>query len=101
MHFVGLDPMTSLVDNAINIFLVSRNIVLYYAFFIKSLCVSKISLLSVGLKSTEKKIKRPFNLTFFILSVAKYFEMLPKHGVYLLFQSLLCFEFTDFCSISK
>ena len=48
--------MTSPVDNAINIFLVSRNIDLYYVFFIKSLCMSKISLLSVGLKSTEKNL---------------------------------------------
>ena len=73
MNFVGLDPMTSPVDNAINIFLVSRNIVLYYVFFIKSLCISKNSLLSVGLKSTEKKFKRPFNLTFFHIISCKIF----------------------------
>ena len=43
--------------------------------------ISKISLLSIGLKSSEKNFTLPFNPVFFILLTVKSFEILPKHGV--------------------
>ena len=65
MNFVGLDPLTMLLNNTINIFLDNPNILLYYVFFIKYLCISKISLVSIRLKSTGKNFLLPFNLVLF------------------------------------
>ena len=39
-----------------------------------------ISLLSIGLKSTEKNFATPFNPVFFILLIVKSFDTLPKHS---------------------
>ena len=44
--------------------------------------ISKRSLVSVELKSTEKKFTTPFNHAFFILLIVKSFEVLPKLSVY-------------------
>ena len=55
MHFVWLDPLTRRVNSRINIF-INPNILLYHIIFIKYLWISKISLVSIGLKSTEKKL---------------------------------------------
>ena len=48
----------------------------------KYLWISKISLVSTGLKSKEKKFTAPFNpvFFFFILVIVKSFEILPKHS---------------------
>ena len=54
MHFVWLDALTMPVNNPINIFLINPNIILYHVPFIKYLWISEISLVSIGLKSTEK-----------------------------------------------
>ena len=43
--------------------------------------MSKISLVSIGLKSTEKSIILPFNPVFFVLLIVSSFEILPKHSV--------------------
>ena len=44
--------------------------------------VSKTSLVSIGLKSTEKNFTLPFNpVFFFVLLIVKYFEILPKHSM--------------------
>ena len=75
------DPLTILINNHINIFLINPNIILYYFPFIKYLCMSKISLVSIGLKSTEKTVILPFNPVFFILLIVNSFEILPKHSV--------------------
>ena len=48
-------------------------------FFIKYLCVSKISLVSIGLKLTEF-FTLPFNHVFLKLLIVKSFEILPKHN---------------------
>ena len=47
-----------------NIFLINPNIILYYIIFIKNLWISKISLVSIGLKSTEKNFTTSFNPVF-------------------------------------
>ena len=44
--------------------------------------MSKILLVPIGLKSTEKKITTPFNPTFFIVLNVKSFETLPKYSTY-------------------
>ena len=54
-----------LLDNPINIFLINPNIILYHLLFVKYLWISNISLLSIGLKSTEKNFTTPFNPAFF------------------------------------
>ena len=41
------------------------SITLYHVLFIKYLWISKLSLVSIGLKSTEKKFATPFNTVFF------------------------------------
>ena len=41
------------------------NTVLYHVLFIKYLWISKIPLVSIGLKSTEKNFTTPFKLFFF------------------------------------
>ena len=68
------------VDNLINIFLINPNIFLYHVPFIKYLWISKISLVSIESKSTEKKFTTPFNPVFFMLSIIKSFQILPKHS---------------------
>ena len=57
--------------NLVNVFLIKPKIHLYYVIFIKYLWVSKISLVSTELKSTEKSC-------FFILLIVKSFEILRK-----------------------
>ena len=71
-HFLWLERLTMLVNNTINIFLKMLNVTLYYVPFIKYLWRSKISLVSIGLKSTNK------NLTLSL--IVKSFEMLPKNS---------------------
>ena len=39
-----------------------------------------MSLVSIGLKSTEKNFTAPFNLVFFILLIVKSFKILPIHS---------------------
>ena len=73
--------MTIQVNNTVNLFLINSNIILYHIPFIKYLWISKTSLVSVGLKSTEKSFTIPFNPVFFILLIVKSFEILPKHSV--------------------
>ena len=68
------------VNNPINIFLINSNIILHHVPFIKSLWISKISLASIALKLTEKKITIPFNPVFLILLIEKPFEVLFKHS---------------------
>ena len=59
-----LGPLTRPVNNTINIFLINPNIILYYVLFVKYLWICKISLVSIGLKSTEKHFTTPFNRIF-------------------------------------
>ena len=59
-----LEALTMLINNPINILLTRPKIILYHALFIKYLWISKIALLPIGLKSTEKKIATPFYLVF-------------------------------------
>ena len=66
--------MTIQVNNTVNLFLINSNIILYHIPFIKYLWISKTSLVSVGLKSTEKSFTIPFNRVFFILLIVKYFD---------------------------
>ena len=80
MHFVWSGQVTKLLNNPINTFLINPNIILYHALFIKYLWISKISLSSIGLKSTEQSFRTTFNHVFFILLIVKYFETLPKHS---------------------
>ena len=69
------------VNNPINIFLINPNIIfLYHVLFIKYLWISKTSVVSIGLKLTEKNCTIPFDLFFFILLIVKSFEILPKHS---------------------
>ena len=51
----------------INTFLINPNIILYHVHFIKYLWISKISLLSIGLKLTEK-IYNSFLIFFSIIN---------------------------------
>ena len=69
-----------LLDNPINIFLINPNIILYHLLFVKYLWISNISLLSIGLKSTEKNFTTPFNTAFFKSSIVTSFETLPKRN---------------------
>ena len=66
------------VNNLINIFLINSNIILYYVFFIKYLLISKISLVTTGLKSIEKIFTLPFNPVSYHI-IVKSFEILSKH----------------------
>ena len=68
------------LNNRINTFLINSNIILYHVPFIKYLWISKMSLASIGLKSTEKRITIHFNPVFFILLNVKSFEISPKHS---------------------
>ena len=76
------------VNNPINIFLIYSSITLYHVPFIKYLRISKISLVSVELKSI-KTFTTPFNPIFFILLIVKSLEILAKAVHNLLFQRLL------------
>ena len=88
MHFAWLDSLTRSVNIPISIFFVNPNtilcylfltnpnIILYDVFFIKDLWISKISLVSIELKSTEKKFALPFNPVIFTLLVVKSFGIL-------------------------
>ena len=67
-------------DFSSSIFSINSNIILYHVLFIKYLWISIISLVSIGLKSTEKIFTTPFNPAFFILLIVKSFEILPKHS---------------------
>ena len=57
-------PLTRPVNNTINIFLINPNIILYHVLFIKYLWISKISLVSIWLISTEKKFTTTSNPIF-------------------------------------
>ena len=70
------------LNNPINIFLINPIIILYYVSLIKYLWISKISIVSITLKSTEKTLTTPFNPVFFILLIGKSLEILPKNGIY-------------------
>ena len=106
-HFVRLDPLTRPVNNPINIFLINPRIILYYVLFIKYLCISKILLVSIELKSTEKNFTASPNPVFLILLIVKPFEILPKQSVYLCLGNTAfcfrvpCFKLTYFSSINK
>ena len=54
---------------------------LYYVFFIKYLCISKTSLVTIGLKAAGKSFRLSFNYVILILLIVKSFEILPKHCV--------------------
>ena len=69
-----------LVNNTTNIFLINPNIVLYYDFFIKYFCISKITVVLTELKSTEKHFILSFNPVF-SYQIIKSFEILPIHSV--------------------
>ena len=68
MHFVWKDALTMSVNNPINIFLINSNIILYHVPFIKYLWTSEISLVSIGLGSTEKKLQFFLILFFHIIN---------------------------------
>ena len=86
-----LDALAMSVNNLINIFLINSNIISYHVPFINYLRISKILLVSIWLKSTEKKFTIPFNPVFFILLILKSFEILRKIVHNLLFRSFfLC-----------
>ena len=80
MPFVWLYWLTRPVNNPISIFLLNPNIILYHVIFIKYLWVSKISLVSIGLKSTEKNFTAPFYPDLFIQLIIESFGKLPKHS---------------------
>ena len=90
MYFVSVDPLTRPVNNPINTFLTNPNIIIYHDLFIKYLWISRILLVSIGLKLTEKEFTTPFNPVFFSYY---YFPNLLKHYLNtvhnLLFQSFL------------
>ena len=56
MQLVWLNVLTTLINNPVNTFLINPNIILYYFPFIKYVWIYKISLVSIELKSTEKKV---------------------------------------------
>ena len=66
-HFVWLGALTMLVNNAINVFLITRNIILY-AFFIKYLSVFVISIISKVLIK-KKIVHQGFIQALWIMSV--------------------------------
>ena len=87
--FVWLHPLTRPYNNPINIFLIKRNIISYHVLFIKYLWISETSLVSKGLKSTEKNLTTPYNpgvSYYWLWNLLKYyFDLVPS----LLFQSFL------------
>ena len=62
-----------------NNFLIIPKVILYHFLLIKHQWIFKISLVSVGLNSTEKKITIPLNHVLFSFTV-KSFEIFPKHS---------------------
>ena len=68
-----LYALTMLVNNPINIFLINPKIILYYVLFVKYLRISKISLVSIELKSTEKILQLLLILFFFHIINCKIF----------------------------
>ena len=62
------------VNNPIKIFLINLNIILYHVPFIKCLWISKILLVSLGLKSKEQKFTIPFKPVFFHIINAKFLK---------------------------
>ena len=62
--FVWLNTLTGPVNNPRNILLINLNIILYHVLFIKCLWIYKRSLVSIRLKSTEKKLQIVFNTAF-------------------------------------
>ena len=65
MHFVWLHLLIRPVNNPIDIFLINPDIMSYHVLFIKYLWICKIPLVSVVLKSTEKKIYNSIYSCFF------------------------------------
>ena len=61
------------INNPIIILLINQNIILSRVPLIKYLWISKISLLSIGLKSTEKIFTTTFNPVFFHIINRKIF----------------------------
>ena len=55
MDWVWFAALTISVNNLINIFLIKHFII--FCFSVKYLCISKISLVSTGLKSIEKSLQ--------------------------------------------
>ena len=55
-----LDPLTRPINNPINISLINPNTILCHVLFIKYLWISKILLVSIGLKPTDKNIYNSF-----------------------------------------
>ena len=53
------------VNYSINIFVINSDIIFCHVPFIKYLWISKISIISIRLKSTEKNLPTPFNPVFF------------------------------------
>ena len=82
-----------LLNNTVNIFKIISSNISSHVPFIKYLWLSKILLVAIGLKSTEKKLTTPFTPVFFILSIVKSFEIFPK------LSSNFVFNFTNFCVI--
>ena len=70
-----LDALAMSVNNLINIFLINSNIILYHVPFINYLRISKILLVSIRLRSTEKNLQFLLIL-FFSLLILKSFEIL-------------------------
>ena len=68
-----LDALAMPVNNLVNIFLINSNIILYHVPFINYLRISKILIVSIRLKSTEKKFTVPFNPVFFHIINSKIF----------------------------
>ena len=63
-HFVWLYALTILINNPLNFFLINSKIKLHHVLSIKYLWISKISLVSIELKSTKKVFTTPFNPVF-------------------------------------
>ena len=81
-----LDALAMSVNNLINIFLINSNIILYHVPFINYLRISKILLVSIRLRSTEKNLQFLLIL-FFSLLILKSFEILRKIVHNLLFRN--------------
>ena len=100
-----LETLIKLVNNTINIFLIFPNIVLYYVSFIKYVWISKISLLSTVLQSTEKPFTLPFSPVFFILLIEIFFEKnllkLPKDNGYVFFSKYFTLNWYIFVALTN
>ena len=64
MYFVWLDPLTRPANNPINVLLIDPSIILYHVLFIKYSWISKLLLVPIGLKSTQKYFTTPFDPVF-------------------------------------